>query len=164
MTSINGMKRYRTAFIGCALALLSHSPVFATVFNFSLLNLHSRHYEQVSNEPGHWLAVVLYEPDCQWCLKQIRQLAAAQKRWPCLDVIALGRGPRQQALYWLDKAGTDLPGYALSQTLAQQLVALKYTPTTLWISPDDTVSMVVSGYSTSHQPATPLCKNASSVH
>ena len=83
---------------------LSVAVMAADLFKYELRNLETTEVESLSKYRGEETLIVLFEPDCTWCLRQIRTLNSLLESCPSFQALAVGvNGNRRSYLHlvWL---------------------------------------------------------------
>ncbi|MCV6613561.1 MAG: thioredoxin fold domain-containing protein [Cellvibrionaceae bacterium] len=96
---------------------------------------------------GSWVMAVLIEPDCRWCVLQMRDLAKLQQACPQVQPVAVAlRGKRMQLLKEMRRAKADIPAARASQQFKQQLGNIETTPWLLVLDPNGKEVARLRGY------------------
>jgi hypothetical protein len=77
---------------------------------------------------GHITLIILFQPDCPWCVRQVKAAEELQSLAPFLKMALVSlTGRREPLVREVLKANTEIPAYQGSPEL---LKALRYTPGT----------------------------------
>lgn len=115
---------------------LSVAVMAADLFKYELRNLETTEVESLSKYRGEETLIVLFEPDCTWCLRQIRTLNSLLESCPSFQALAVGvNGNRRSYLETLNLLRPDFPAYEISRELYEDLGGAETvagTPVMLW--------------------------------
>lgn len=110
-----------------------------------------RQAPELESYAGGPAILILFQPDCAWCLKQFREAEAFVRQQPDIPVLAISLTGRRSALIGeLRKARTHLPAYRSSPALLAQLGSPEGTPRTYLLSSDGTVRAAARGLQDRH--------------
>lgn len=109
----------------------------AIVSGQSLYDFPMKRLDEISREPlvsdhGDTMLVMLFEPECSWCLKQSHAINALLRQCEDINAAAVGlHGDRQALSRTYRRFRADFPGYQASRKFIDALGGVSGTPFTL---------------------------------
>lgn len=83
---------------------------------------------------------IIYQPDCEWCEKQAKDLSALSEGCETLTALLLGtKGSKRKLRASAAKMSASLPAFEASKPLLRKVGGVPATPITLVIDDDDQV-------------------------
>ncbi|GAA5218496.1 conjugal transfer protein TraF [Corallincola platygyrae] len=107
---------------------------------------------------GKPFAMLVFEDECKWCLKQMRTFNTLVEQGKVKDVVAVGKGDKHSLKRWARRASPTYPLAQINRELLQALDGVKTTPITLLVDANGQVSQVVRGYLPEQEMAERLAK------
>ena len=118
-----------------SLLLLAFSPAIsgeqANLLDFELKSLLQPEYHALGRYEGRPLVMVFFQPECNWCAKQVRAINELRERCD-FEAIAVGvGGTRAELRKELRRIRPDFPAYQASPRLIEAMGGVLATPMTL---------------------------------
>ncbi|MFI3245190.1 MAG: hypothetical protein R3Y10_01690 [Ferrimonas sp.] len=126
----------------------AQEPLF--FLDFQHHNLNRNRTESLRHLQGHLSFILLFEPECSWCIHQGHALLELQQQWsstPSIAIAAIGvHGDKQRLKKTWRKMGITDNGYQIGGALQQQLGTLPATPITLILNHQGKIIEHLRGY------------------
>ena len=123
----------RSALFSCVLLLFAAVAAGeqTSLLNFELKSLQEPERHALSRYEGKPVIMVFFQPECNWCLKQVRAINMLREQCE-IEAIAVGTGGNRAALRKeLRRLRPGFPAYQASPRLIEELGGVVATPITL---------------------------------
>ncbi len=124
--------------ISIFLMLMLSTSIFASdsIYTHKMNRLHGIGTESLADFSTKPKVVVIYQPNCQWCEKQISDLAKFQHRCEgSFNTILVGsRGNKRKLTSELKRFDGDFPAFAGSREFLRKIGGVLATPITLFFN------------------------------
>ncbi len=126
----------------------AQEPLF--FLDFQHHNLSHNRTESLRHLQGQLSFILLFEPECSWCIHQAHALLELQQQLPATTPIAIAaigvHGDKQQLKKTWRKMAMADNGYQIGSALQQQLGTLPATPITLILNRQGNLIQHTRGY------------------
>ena len=91
--------------------------------------------------------LMFFEPDCEWCFRQVRLINQMQEE--CADLMAVGigiNGSRRNLLAELQRMRPEFPAYQISRELQDDIGEIEGTPLMIFVDDEGNFQTYTRGY------------------
>lgn len=120
----------------------------ASVLDYELRSLDALQSQQLAGYAGKPVVMLFFQPDCSWCLRQVRTLNELSGQCPGqFQALAIGvNGDRRQLKAELRRLRPDFPAFQASPALLEDIGGVPATPFSLLGDDQGSVQGWLRGY------------------
>jgi len=100
----------------------------------------------LSSLRGHAVALVYFEPDCTWCLRQLQAFGEVSSEFGLTPVAVGIHGEARELRRWIDRVGPSYPRVIETPALSRALGEVPATPFTFLVDRNGDVRGTIRGY------------------